>query len=106
MNAAELVKALDPERRQSNDALLEIFNVGIGASAAALSEKVSDEVVLNLPALPPCPAPRGAQLVRGDQACGECIEFSGTLGDGSVMLMFQNQHLLALLQALLPGASS
>ena len=58
MNAAELVKALDPERRQSNDALLEIFNVGIGASAAALSEKVSDEVVLNLPALPPCPAPR------------------------------------------------
>ena len=106
MNAAELVKALDPERRQSNAALLEIFNVGIGASAAALSEMVSDEVVLNLPALSMSPASRAAQLVRADHSCGVSIEFSGTLGDGTMMLMFQNQHLLALLQALLPGASS
>ena len=105
LNAEELVNAVDPERRESNDALLEIFNVGIGASAAALSEMVSDEVVLNLPALSMSPASRAAQLVRADHSCGVSIEFSGTLGDGTMMLMFQNRQVQGLLRALVPDAS-
>jgi chemotaxis protein CheC len=92
----------EPVSIREHDALIEIFNIGVGAAASTLSEMVGEEVSLNLPSL---------ELLRGGDSgrrrdlaasriCAIEQRFQSIFGQGRVMLTFPELKSLQLISVL------
>ena len=86
------------------DAIAELFNIGMGQSAAALSAMIGEEVHLSVPALAVSSRTRIAQDLDPDSAARVCAvhgAFSGPF-TGEAMLIFQERGTLALVGRVVP----
>ena len=84
------------------DSIAELFNIGIGQSAAALSEMIGEEVLLSVPALEVSTRQRIADAVTPERVCAVRETFTGPFA-GEAMLIFPEQGGLALVRRLIPG---
>lgn len=85
------------------DALLEIFNIGVGQAAAALSDIVNEKVTMSVPSLSFLERAQVASLVGGDaqvRACGISQQFHGAF-DTAAVLLFPEHKSLELVQLML-----
>ena len=86
------------------DAIAELFNIGMGQSAAALSAMIGEEVHLSVPALAVSSRTRIAQDLDPDSAARVCAvhgAFSGPF-TGEAMLIFPERGTLALVGRVVP----
>ena len=86
------------------DAIAELFNIGMGQSAAALSDMIGEEVHLSVPALAVSSRTRIAQDLDPDSAARVCAvhgAFSGPF-TGEAMLIFPERGTLALVGRVVP----
>ena len=86
------------------DAISELFNIGMGQSAAALSAMIGEEVHLSVPALAVSSRTRIAQDLDPDSAARVCAvhgAFSGPF-TGEAMLIFPERGTLALVGRVVP----
>lgn len=87
------------------DAIAELFNIGMGESAAALSGMVGEEVLMAVPSLR---VQRRTDIIHGIPAttdtrmCAVEERFSGPFS-GDAMLLFTESEGLALVRRLIPG---
>ncbi len=100
-----LTPSLSPD---VTDAILEIFNVGVGRAAAVLSELGNAEVVLSIPYL--AFLDRDALIVTIANGCQGRISgirqaFTGGF-DGDALLIFPERESLDLARALIPDPDS
>lgn len=89
------------------DAVAELFNIGMGPPAAALSEMLGQEVHVSVPAVslttrPEVAAGLDATLRDGAGLCAVCEEVRGPF-PGEAMVVFEPAGGLALVASLLPG---
>ncbi|WP_448204441.1 chemotaxis protein [Azospirillum sp. sgz302134] len=92
---------LDPDEAES---IAELFNIGMGQSAAALSEMIGEEVQLSVPALTVSSRSRIARNLGPDAAARVCAvhgAFSGPF-TGEAMLVLPESGTLALVGRLVP----
>lgn len=85
------------------DALLEIFNIGVGQAAAALSDIVNEKVTMSVPSLHFLDRAQVARLVGdGEQvrACGISQQFRGAFETAAV-LMFPEHKSMELVRLML-----
>ncbi|MEG3640633.1 chemotaxis protein CheC [Magnetococcus sp. PR-3] len=87
------------------DALKELFNIGIGRAADALGEMVNDEVLLSVPEMAILPRSKAAGMLR-DHAIGQVAairqQFKGDFA-GSALLIYPETKSLELVRTLLGG---
>lgn len=99
---AEDIKILDDLQQ---DALTEVFNIGMGSAAASLSEMVGEEVQLSVPNLRFVNREDAVSILT-QQSKGEVSSvsqgFEGPLG-GVAMLLFPVDHSLEIVRLLLQG---
>lgn len=82
------------------DALVEIFNIAIGRSAAAMSRIVNDEIVLSIPSLAFLSGKEALHNLSGisnRRVCGVMQEFSGPFRT-KAMLMFPEEQSLEIVR--------
>lgn len=84
------------------DAIAELFNIGMGQPAAALSEMIGEEVLLSVPALAVSTRQRIAAEVEPERVCAVRETFTGPFA-GEAMLIFPEQGGLKLVRRLIPG---
>lgn len=84
------------------DAIVELFNIGMGQPAAALSDMLGEEVLLSVPALEVATRQRIAAGVAPERICAVRETFSGPFA-GEAMLIFPERGGLALVRRLIPG---
>lgn len=92
---------LDPDEA---DSIAELFNIGMGQSAAALSEMIGEEVQLSVPALTVSSRSRIARELGPDFAARVCAvqgAFSGPF-TGEALLIFPERGTLALVGRVMP----
>lgn len=85
------------------DALLEIFNIGVGQAAAALSGIVSEKVTMAVPSLSfldRAEVPALLGLDDGSRACGISQQFRGAF-ETSAVLIFPEHKSLELVRLML-----
>ena len=70
-----------------NDALVEIFNIGVGHAAAAMSEIVNEEVTMSVPSITFLNRADAAALLGskkdGERICGVSQHYDGAQVDGA-----------------------
>lgn len=86
-----------------NDAVVEVFNIGIGRAASALNKMVSEMVTLSIPTVDV--VPRSEAIVLIEQQVDTVVtavsqNFEGDF-EGSAILMFPQEQSLSLVRALL-----
>lgn len=89
-----------------SDAIAELFNIGMGAPAATLSEMIGEEVLLSVPALALSSRRRIAHDLAPEAAARVCAvrgSFTGPF-TGEAMLVFPEQGTLSLVGRLVPVA--
>ena len=87
------------------DALVEAFNIGIGAAAASFSEMVGEEVLLNLPTLEVVQAKAVATMaLEQSSVCGVNQEFRSSFGAGKAIVFFPEARSLELVRVLMGEA--
>ncbi len=91
---------------RERDAVQEVFNIGVGASASALSILLGEEVLVGVPRMDvlgvdmlPAVSVRSRVVYAIDQ------QFATPFGDGTALLMFPEEQCLELLFALTGEAS-
>ena len=84
------------------DAIVELFNIGMGQPAAALSEMIGEEVLLSVPALEVSTRQLIAEQVAPARVCAVRETFTGPFA-GEAMLIFPEEGGLALVRRLIPG---
>ena len=84
------------------DAIAELFNIGMGQPAAALSEMIGEEVRLSVPALAVSTRQCIAAGVEPRRVCAVRETFTGPFA-GEAMLIFPEAGGLALVRRLIPG---
>jgi chemotaxis protein CheC len=92
------------EMRQ--DALAELFNIGVGQAAAALSEIVNDTIELSAPEISICSvAEARTQLLSGEckKVSAVMQQFSGPF-DTQAMLVFPETHALEIVRLMINSA--
>lgn len=91
-----------PLSQRQKDSVLEIFNIGVGAAAATLSEMVGEEVTLNLPGFD---IVTRAELSSDAQPASSVSviqqRFSSPFGSGRALLTFPEDRSLVLVEALM-----
>ncbi len=93
--------SLDPGEA---DAIAELFNIGMGQSAAALGDMIGEEVQLSVPSLSVSSRSRIAHEFDADAAARVCAvqgDFSGPF-TGQAMLIFPERGTLALVGRVMP----
>lgn len=83
-----------------NDALGEIFNIGVGRAASSLSQIVNDEVLLTAPAVRVVRREEAAQMLLGTAPCpfsAVSQNFSGPF-DAQAMLIFRESNALEIVR--------
>lgn len=91
-----------------DDAVREIFNIGIGAAAESMSMMVDDEVMLAVPRLEFVTRADAAAHLAAATASTVCSvnqEFASTFGGGNAMLMFPEIQSLELARAMIGDES-
>ena len=92
----------EPER----DAIIELFNLGMGKAAGALGQMVDAEVSLSVPSLDiirRTQAPEQLGCPAGERICAVRQSFAGPF-DGQAMLIFPEGSSLELVRRLLPDS--
>lgn len=88
---------------EESDAFTEIFNIGAGKAALALSELLDAPIVFSVPFCVVMPLDEAIEYFRrrfGSDVCVISQDFSGPF-DGSALLMFQERSSLVLAQTVL-----
>lgn len=88
------------------DALAELFNIGVGLAASALSDLVQDRVELSAPRVSVCSVPEArARLLGGEQKKVSAVvqQFSGPF-DTEAMLVFPEEHALEIVRLMIGAA--
>ncbi|CDG81946.1 chemotaxis protein CheC [Janthinobacterium agaricidamnosum] len=90
-----------------NDALVEIFNIGVGHAAAAMSEIVNEEVTMSVPSISFLSRADAASLLGGkkdgDRICGVSQHYEGAF-DTQAILMFPEDKSLEIVRLMVGDA--
>lgn len=94
---------LDSLSELEQDAITEVFNIGIGKAGAALSEMVGKEVMLSVPVLSVTTLARGNLAITDseDRVSGVRECFDGAIA-GNAILLFPENRTFDLLRLLFP----
>ena len=79
-----------------NDALIEIFNIGVGHAAAAMSEIVSEPVTMSVPAISFMTRSEVAALLNNKEApriCGVSQHYEGAFETDAILMFPENKSL-------------
>ena len=80
-----------------NDALVEIFNIGVGHAAAAMSEIVNEEVTLSVPSITFLNRADAAALLGskrdGDRICGVSQHYDGAFATEAILMFPEDKSL-------------
>ncbi len=85
------------------DALTEVFNIGVGQAAAAMSQMVNEEVTLSVPSvefLSRSAVAKGLTQDVGQRICGVSQRFEGTF-DADAILMFPESKSLEIVRMMI-----
>jgi len=95
---------LDSLNELEQDAITEVFNIGIGKAASALSEMVAKEVALSVPKLSITTIEEANQAICQsiDRVSGVKECFDGAIA-GNAILLFPESRALELIRLLIPG---
>lgn len=91
-----------------HDALVEIFNIGVGHAASALSEIVSEEVKMSVPMISFRNRAEAASKLDNDEErriCGVRQHFQGSF-DTEAILMFPEEKSLEIVRLMVGGSLS
>jgi len=91
-----------PLSEMQHDAIIEIFNIGVGRAAATMSHMVNDEILLSVPSIQFLSRVEAAQRLHGapDKLVSGVVQhFSGCL-DTNALLMFPEDKSLELVRLL------
>ena len=87
--------------RVDQDALTELFNIGLHKAAAALSELTGQRIIVDLPRLWVCPIEethlRLRELIEGELATVHQVFMGSVSGDAVLVLEYENASRLAAL---------
>ena len=89
-----------------NDALVEIFNIGVGHAAAAMSEIVNEEVTMSVPSISFLNRAEAAQLLgkrSSERICGISQHYEGAFKT-EAMLMFPEDKSLEIVRLMVGEA--
>ncbi|MET3133765.1 chemotaxis protein CheC [Oxalobacteraceae bacterium GrIS 1.11] len=91
-----------------NDALVEIFNIGVGHAAAAMSEIVSEEVTMSVPSISFLNRADAASLLgnknkEGQRICGISQHYEGAF-ETEAILMFPEEKSLEIVRLMVGEA--
>lgn len=90
-----------------NDALVEIFNIGVGHAAAAMSEIVNEEVTMSVPSISFLNRADAAALLGGkkdgERICGVSQHYEGAF-DTQAILMFPEDKSLEIVRLMVGDA--
>ena len=88
-------------RRVDQDALTELFNIGLHKAAASLSELTGQRIIVDLPRLWVCPIEethaRLRELLEGELATVHQVFMGSMTGDAVLVLEYENASRLAAL---------
>lgn len=80
-----------------NDALVEIFNIGVGHAAAAMSEIVNEEVTMSVPSITFLNRADAAALLGskrdGDRICGVSQHYDGAFATEAILMFPEDKSL-------------
>lgn len=79
-----------------NDALVEIFNIGVGHAAAAMSEIVNEEVTMSVPSISFLNRAEAAQLLGkrgGERICGVSQHYDGAFATEAILMFPEDKSL-------------
>lgn len=80
-----------------NDALVEIFNIGVGHAAAAMSEIVNEEVVMSVPSISFLNRADAAALLGskkdGERICGVSQHYNGAFATEAILMFPEDKSL-------------
>ncbi|MBF0453800.1 MAG: chemotaxis protein CheC [Magnetococcales bacterium] len=85
------------------DALMELFNIGIGRAANSLSEMVNDEVILSIPHISVITRSHAVEMIverASDHITAIKQQFSGFFG-GTALLVYPESNSLELVRTLI-----
>lgn len=85
------------------DALTEVFNIGVGQAASALSQMVNDRVMLSVPSISFTSSASAARELTNDaglRICGVSQRFHGTF-DADAILMFPENKSLEIVRLMI-----
>jgi chemotaxis protein CheC len=85
------------------DALTEVFNIGVGQAACAMSQMVNDQVMLSVPSISftsHATAARELTKDAGQRICGVSQRFHGTF-DADAILMFPENKSLEIVRLMI-----
>ncbi|HAT32341.1 MAG TPA: chemotaxis protein CheC, partial [Janthinobacterium sp.] len=88
------------------DALVEIFNIGVGHAAAAMSEIVNEEVTMSVPSISFLNRAEAAALLRskdGERICGVSQHYQGAF-ETQAILMFPEDKSLEIVRLMVGDA--
>jgi len=80
-----------------NDALVEIFNIGVGHAAAAMSEIVNEEVIMSVPSITFLNRADAAALLGskkdGERICGVSQHYDGAFATEAILMFPEDKSL-------------
>ncbi len=80
-----------------NDALVEIFNIGVGHAAAAMSEIVNEEVTMSVPSITFLNRADAASLLGskrdGERICGVSQHYEGAFATEAILMFPEDKSL-------------
>ena len=80
-----------------NDALVEIFNIGVGHAAAAMSEIVNEEVTMSVPSITFLDRAEAAALLGskrdGERICGVSQHYDGAFATEAILMFPEDKSL-------------
>ena len=80
-----------------NDALVEIFNIGVGHAAAAMSEIVNEEVTMSVPSITFLDRAEAAALLGskrdGERICGVSQHYEGAFATEAILMFPEDKSL-------------
>ena len=79
-----------------NDALVEIFNIGVGHAAAAMSEIVNEEVTMSVPSISFLNRAEAAQLLGkrdSERICGVSQHYDGAFATEAILMFPEDKSL-------------
>ncbi|WP_317204986.1 chemotaxis protein CheX [Janthinobacterium sp.] len=79
-----------------HDALVEIFNIGVGHAAAAMSEIVNEEVTMSVPSISFLNRAEAAQLLSnrdGERICGISQRYDGAFKTEAILMFPEDKSL-------------
>jgi chemotaxis protein CheC len=79
-----------------NDALIEIFNIGVGQAAASMSALVNEEVTMSVPSISFLNRAEAAQLLGGkgsERICGVSQYYQGAFNTEAILMFPEDKSL-------------